>query len=123
VRLAEFKQRVLHEFGEDLSRATPDNVRVFASRLQAELSNQPQQGRQFELNETAKSYEEVLRQFFARVLEYPPEEAAIALWLSAIELAFGGLETPNEDDRTQTTFSNVTQQGTTPDPPEAETWM
>ncbi len=122
MRFSEFKQRVLNEFGENLHRATPDQLRTFASRVQAELSGQPAQDRRFELNESAKSYEEVLRQFFARVLEYPSEEAATVLWLTAIELAYGGLDVPNEESKTDTTFSTVVQDA--PDEPaEGETWM
>lgn len=123
MRFAEFKQRVVNEFGEDLHRATPDDLLTFATRLQSELSGQPAPDKHFELNESAKSYEEVLRQFFARVLQYPSDEAAILLWLTAIELAFGGLETPSDEGKTETTFSIVTQARGREDPPEGETWM
>ncbi|MCS6860083.1 MAG: hypothetical protein NZT92_07180 [Abditibacteriales bacterium] len=123
MRFVEFKQRVVAEFGENLHRATPDGLLTFASRLQAELSAQPAPDKHFELNESAKSYEEVLRQFFARVLQYPPDEAATVLWLTAIELAFGGLETPPDTTKTETTFSVVTPARGREDPPEGETWM
>lgn len=123
MRFAEFKQRVVNEFGEDLRRATPDGLLTFASRLQSELSGQPASDKHFELNESAKSYEEVLRQFFARVLQYPSDEAATVLWLTAIELAFGGLETPSDEVKTETTFSVVTQARGEEVPPEGETWM
>jgi len=91
VRLEEFKTKVFNHFGNDLEHATPANVRAFLDEVQQSLSSRPGPGRPWVIDETAGSYEEVLRQFFARVLEFPPEEAVMALWLVAFEACFAAL--------------------------------
>jgi hypothetical protein len=45
-----------------------------------------------ELNEPATDFEEILKDFFARVLYYPQDEALILLWTMAFDLSFSALE-------------------------------
>jgi hypothetical protein len=96
VKLREFKRMVEAAFGPNMENATPSNVREFLDRLQAKAAPAEWDGR-FHINESAASYEEILRDFFARALERPREEAIIALWTFALELAFADLYEVLED--------------------------
>ena len=51
-----------------------------------------------ELNETAVSYEAVLRSFFSEILEAPPDQALIQLWMLGLELAFADLRDTIEEE-------------------------
>jgi hypothetical protein len=44
------------------------------------------------LDETATSYEEVIKDFFTRILEAPSDEAIVALWTLALDLSFAAIE-------------------------------
>lgn len=94
MRLSEFKQRVEAEFGVNLKNATPANVREFLEKLQLEAYQQVRaDGNPYEIrDDPAHTYEEVIKDFFARVLDMPPEQATILLWTVAIELAFAAIE-------------------------------
>lgn len=91
MKLEEFREAIRREFGPNLEHATPANVRDFLNDLSR---------RQFEarlrkrivLNESKTTYEEILKDFFSRVLDFPPEEALILLWTMAFELSFTVLE-------------------------------
>jgi hypothetical protein len=90
VKLAEFRRWVYAEFGPKLEHATPANIREFLDRAHAELEGGAN-GSRFVLDEPASSYEEILRDFFSRVLEMPHDTAIIALWMLALELSFAGV--------------------------------
>lgn len=90
MRLDEFKKWVRAEFGPNMEHATPANVREFLDRMHAELAP-VDRGRRIVIDEPATSYEEILRDFFSRVLEMPQEEAIISLWMLALELSFSGV--------------------------------
>ena len=96
MRLEEFREEVRREFGERLQRATPANVQDFLVRMQAELFSDVGAGEHgFEISETASDYNEIVTQFFARVLETKleqMEEALMMLWLVGFELHFARLE-------------------------------
>jgi hypothetical protein len=96
VKLEEFREEVRREFGDRLQRATPANVQDFLARMQSQLFLDTGKGDQgFELNETASDYNEIVTQFFARVLQAKPEqleEALMMLWLVGFELHFARLE-------------------------------
>jgi hypothetical protein len=96
MRLREFRRMVQKAFGPNMENATPSNVREFLDRLQAKWPSQMSDGR-IEIEESAVSYEGILRDFFARTLELPHEEAIIALWTFALELAFADLNDVLED--------------------------
>lgn len=85
--LQEFRDLVHSEFGNDLERMTPANVREFLDRVSKE---RPAPER-YQLNETKSSYESILRDFFRQTLEVPPEQAVIPLWTLALELAYADL--------------------------------
>jgi len=82
---------VRREFGPGLQNATPANVRDFLDRLQGDLFTR-EFGERIVLNEQATSYEEIIKDFFARVLDFPQEEAIIMLWTLAFDLAFSAIE-------------------------------
>src|ERR1043165_5932600 len=87
----EFKTAVLREFGPHLEHATPANVREFLDKLQQDgLQKRPPE--RIELNESRTTYEGILKDFFARVLDFPRDQALILLWTLAFELSFSTLE-------------------------------
>lgn len=92
MRLSEFKRLVEAEFGPNLENATPANVREFLDRLQQEAYASRSTPRYLLVKEQAQSFEEVVKDFFARVLELPEQQAAILLWTVALELAFAAIE-------------------------------
>ena len=92
----EFRLRVQKTFGEDLHRASPASVRDFLDALSEESHARPASGR-FEIEETAKSYEEVMRTFFARVLEQPCDQAIFQLWIVALELSYALIESQDAE--------------------------
>jgi len=87
--LEEFRDKVRREFGEDLHRASPATVRDFLDRLDMDsyLAALPHD-RRIEIEESAKSYEEVMRTFFANVLDLPPEQAMKLLWVVGLDLCY-----------------------------------
>lgn len=44
------------------------------------------------LDEPAITYEEIVKDFFSRVLDAPLEDAVILLWTIALELSFAAIE-------------------------------
>ncbi len=105
MNLEEFKTRVRQTFGEDLHRASPATVRDFLDRLQEDIhferysgSNVPGQMEQrIQVDESAKSYEEVMRTFFAHVLDLPPDEAMTMLWAVAFDLSYAIIASHDAD--------------------------
>jgi len=92
--VAEFRDLVQREFGERLERATPANVREFLDRMQLRLHRESGEGPPYVLEERspARSYEEIVTDFFSRALDYPVEQAFIMLWLLAFEQHFAMIE-------------------------------
>jgi len=91
VKLQDFRKLVKSEFGEGLSHATPANVREFIDRLEPDIQLEKVTNR-IVLDEPCNSYEEVIKDFFSKILELPPEEAMVALWTLALDLAFATIE-------------------------------
>ena len=96
MELDEFRARVRATFGEDLHRASPASIRDFLDLLARE-SEAPTSGRRFVIDETAKSYEEVMRTFFCRVLELPRDQAVQQLWVVALELSYALIESQDAE--------------------------
>lgn len=93
MRLEDFKEKVRDAFGDDLHRASPATVREFLDRLQEAVHlahREPLQ--RFELDESARSYEEVMRSFFAHVLDQPSDDALMMLWTVALDLSYAIIE-------------------------------
>lgn len=92
--LEEFRELVRREFGPRLERATPASVREFLDRLQVRMHRESGEGDPYILDgaDRARSFEEIVAEFFSRVLDYPPEQAAIMLWLLAFEQHFATLQ-------------------------------
>ena len=91
--LEEFKARVHAAFGDDLHRASPASVREFLDDLQQSLPLTLRDDSRIVIDESARSYEEVMRTFFARVLEMPQDEALKTLWAVAFDLCYALIET------------------------------
>lgn len=91
MKLDEFRKLVHDEFGDDLKHATPANVREFLDRIEGEVLSQKVFHRII-MDEPCTSYEEVIKDFFAQMLELPPEEAMLGLWTLALDLAFASIE-------------------------------
>lgn len=91
MRLQEFRNLVRSEFGDGLKHATPANVREFVDRLEADIELDKVTNR-LVLDEPCSSYEEVIKDFFSQILELQPEQAMVALWTLALDLAFATIE-------------------------------
>ena len=104
-KLALFRKQVQHEFGRNLEKATPANVRDFMDHYQEDMAHDSVRTR-IELNESKTTYEEILKDFFARILERPTDEALILLWLMAFEMSFYTIE-QHVSDRFQTLFGDM----------------
>ena len=90
--LKNFKDLVKQEFGDDLRHATPSNVHDFVTRIDTELSSY-KPGEPIDITQPQfNSYEEVIKDFFARVLELPCEQAVIKLFTISLQMAFAGFE-------------------------------
>ena len=104
-KLDAFRKAVWKEFGHNLEKATPANVRDFLDRHQDELFDGDPNGR-FVLNEPKTTYEEILKDFFVRVLERPSDEALILLWTLAFEMSFFNIE-QHAAERLQSLFGDA----------------
>lgn len=91
VKVDEFRSLITSEFGQGLQNATPANVRGFLDRMQEEVFQSRLVDR-IVINETATTYEEVIKDFFTKILEAPKEESIIALWSLALDLSFAAIE-------------------------------
>lgn len=103
-KLEQFRQRVRQEFGRNLEKATPANVRDFMDNYQQTIFQDAVPSR-LELNEPKTTYEEILKDFFARVLDRPTDEALILLWLMAFEMSFFTIE-QHVSERFQSLFGD-----------------
>lgn len=91
MKIEDFRRAIKAEFGENLEHATPANVREFLDRMQEDVFQGRLRG-PVVLNEPKTTYEEILKDFFARVLDFPKDEALIMLWTMAFDLSFSALE-------------------------------
>ena len=90
--LREFQRQVRKEFGSDLERMTPANVREFVDRVQTEVAGPPAPGNgRIYLNESQTTYEAILRDFLSRVLELPNDQGYIQLWMLVLDLAYADI--------------------------------
>jgi hypothetical protein len=96
LRIDEFRRLVKQEFGENLKHATPANVREFVDGLNGELLAEKIANR-IVIDEPCSSYEEVIKDFFARALDLPTDDAVIALWTLGLDLAFAMIESQYAD--------------------------
>ena len=106
-KLERFRAAVQQEFGRDLERATPANVREFMDRYQEDRFQETMRVR-IELNETKTTYEEILKDFFSRALESPSEDALIMLWTLAFEMSFFSIE-QHAAERLQSLFGDYSE--------------
>lgn len=96
VKLEEFRKLVKAEFGNGLKHATPANVREFLDRVESDVLPERVSNR-IVIDEPCNTYEEVIKDFFAQILELPPDEAVVALWTLALDLAFAAIESQYAD--------------------------
>ena len=93
MKLDEFRRRVIEEFGADLNHATPANVREFLDRMRLnEFATQRAQNPRVSLNDPGRSYEDIVKDTFSKLLQLSPEEAVPILWVIAFELSFSIIE-------------------------------
>ncbi len=105
--LQDFRKLVRREFGGDLRHMTPANVRDFIDRVQPQVDSGGATGdgsRRVYLNEPVGTYEGILRDFLARTLEMPTDQAIIRLWLYSLELTMASVS-DLEEDRFQKLFA------------------
>ncbi len=91
MKLQQFRKLVESEFGSGLTHATPANVREFLDRMQIKVI-QGKLADRLVVNESATSYEEIIKDFFSKILEAPTEEAIVVLWSLALDLSFAAIE-------------------------------
>lgn len=96
MKLEEFRKLVKAEFGNGLKHATPANVREFLDRVESDVLPERVSNR-IVIDEPCNTYEEVIKDFFAQILELPPDEAVVALWTLALDLAFAAIESQYAD--------------------------
>lgn len=89
--LSDFRRMVHQEFGGDLRHMTPANVRDFLARVQPRVEGESPQVGRVHLNEPEGTYEGILRDFLRRVLDMPPEQAIIRLWLYSLEVTMASV--------------------------------
>lgn len=95
MNLSELRELVKREFGPRLERATPATVQEFMARMQETMFRGVGVGKPLEINETATSWEQIVTDFFVRVLDAGPEDleqAVILLWLLGFEMHFARME-------------------------------
>ena len=97
MKLDEFRQLVRQEFGKNLKHATPANVADLLTRIEGEFGTEKKSSHRIVIDEPCTSYEEVIKDFFAQMLELPPEEAMVRLWTIALDLAFASIESQYAD--------------------------
>lgn len=96
MKLDEFRKLVVSEFGDGLKHATPANVREFLDRVENDVLPEKVSNR-IVIDEPCSSYEEVIKDFFAQILQLPSDEAVVALWTLALDLAFASIESQYAD--------------------------
>lgn len=91
--IQEFRDVVRAEFGAHLEYATPEHMRRFLHRMNTQMGSYDRGRTSFAIptTESAKNYEQVVTDFFARALDMPPEQAMVLLWLFATEMFFSKL--------------------------------
>ena len=105
MELAAFRKRVHNTFGDDLHRASPASIREFLDTLNAEAV-EPSPGERFVVDESARTYEEVMRTFLMRTLDMPSERAVIHLWKACAELTYAVVAS-NDADRLEQLFRGL----------------
>jgi len=89
VELETFRQRVRETFGAGLEKATAESVQEFVRKWEAEGRGEPPpSGRYLLADGSPETINQILRDYFVRVLDLPPAEAVISLWLTAADMAF-----------------------------------
>ncbi len=106
MEISEFRKRVRRAFGEDLHRASPASVREFLDQLQDDIPVPTNGEHRIVVDETARSYEEVMRTFFCRVLDLPSDKAIQMLWAVAFDLSYAVIES-HESDRISHLFRGM----------------
>jgi hypothetical protein len=111
VTLQEFRRLVRSEFGGDLRHMTPANVRDFLAKVQPHVEGEypAGQGRVY-LNEPEKTYEGILRDFLRGVLDMPPDQAVIRLWLYSLEMTVANVSDV-EADKFRRLFAELASEG------------
>lgn len=101
--LAEFRLRVLEEFGRGLERTTYASVHGFCARLREEVFPSRREGKTYVLDDDAPtpSWDDAMASYFEAALALDPDRAAISLWLHAFETWYA------ERDETDERFAEL----------------
>lgn len=87
-----FREEVHTEFGTRMEHATPAHVRRFLCRIYSAIDKEEIGPNHFAIpREDASNYEQVVNEFFARVLDLPPDQAVVLLWMFAGEMFYARL--------------------------------
>ena len=86
------RDRIRAEFGPHLERVTPAGAREFLEKLYREMYSAAQADGPIEVSGSARSYEQIMSEFFSSMLDVPAEDAAVMLWLWAFEQHFTAME-------------------------------
>ena len=109
MELSAFRKRVRKAFGEDLHKASPASIRDFLDDLTIDRpvsrGDEP-----FIVEESARSYEEVMRTFLARTLDLPSDQAVVHLWSACAELTYLVIAS-NDSDRLEQLFRGIDEHG------------
>lgn len=91
--IQQFRDAVRAEFGAQLEYATPEHMRRFLQRMNTRIAVYDTGRTTFAIphTENAKNYEQVVMDFFARVLDLPSDQAVVLLWIFASEMFFSRL--------------------------------
>ena len=84
----DLREWVWSRWGTHLQQATLLEIRESLPELQAQASPPPEDG-VFVLDAAPTDYETAMREFFGQVLGGDCDEAAVVLWLAALELWLG----------------------------------
>ena len=89
---AQLLELVRKEFGPHLERISPAGAREFLDRLYREFHIACHPTGIIEIEEAARSYEEIMGEFFTQTLTMGAEDAAVMLWLHSFEQHFATIE-------------------------------
>ena len=93
--LGELRALATASLGERLERLTPETLAEFLAAIQVRLPG-TEAGGMVVVEGAAPSYEAAMREYFAEMLDAPPDQAAASLWVTAAEMWLGAVETAGD---------------------------
>ena len=93
--LEELRKLATARFGPRLERADPDSLAQFLLETQPLLPG-TQQGAPISVDGAAPGYVEAMREYFAETLYGDPDRVAASLWITAVEMWLGAVQSLDE---------------------------